>query len=255
MSEPARVIGHATEGALRQMTPPPSETSAIILMIERAARDASVDIEKMEKLFAMHERMIARDASHAFDRAMTECQSEMRPVAADSNNPQTRSRYASYAALDKALRPIYTKHGFGLSFNTGEGAPENHVRVCCHVSHNGGHGRDYHIDMPADGKGAKGGDVMTKTHATGSAVTYGRRYLLAMMFNMAIGDDDDGNAAGDAGDKVTQEQIAELIRFADEVGADKIKFCTYMKIESLAALPASQYKRAVAALEAKRKKS
>jgi hypothetical protein len=50
--------------------------------------------------------------------------------------------------------------------------------------------------MPADGKGAKGGDVMTKTHATGAAVSYGQRYLLKMIFNLAVGEvDDDGNGA------------------------------------------------------------
>jgi hypothetical protein len=50
--------------------------------------------------------------------------------------------------------------------------------------------------MPADGKGARGNDVMTKTHATGSAVSYGMRYLLKMIFNVSSGEaDDDGNAA------------------------------------------------------------
>jgi hypothetical protein len=29
---------------------------------------------------------------------------------------------------------------------------------------------------------------MTKTHATGSAITYGMRYLLKMIFNLAVGD-------------------------------------------------------------------
>jgi hypothetical protein len=39
---------------------------------------------------------------------------------------------------------------------------------------------------------------MTRTHATGSALTYGKRYLLIAMFNLSIADDadDDGNAAG-----------------------------------------------------------
>jgi hypothetical protein len=49
--------------------------------------------------------------------------------------------------------------------------------------------------MPADGKGAKGGDVMTRTHAAGSAFSYGQRYLLKLIFNIATGEDDDGNAA------------------------------------------------------------
>ena len=77
----------------------------------------------------------------------------------------------------------------------------DHVRVVCYVGHVGGHSRAYHVDMPADGKGAKGGDVMTKTHAVGAGMSYGMRYLLKMIFNIAIGeDDDDGNGAGDSCD-------------------------------------------------------
>ena len=56
--------------------------------------------------------------------------------------------------------------------------------------------------MPADGKGAKGGDVMTKTHATGAAVSYGMRYLLKMIFNVAVGEDDtDGNGPRETPDQ------------------------------------------------------
>jgi len=100
------------------------------------------------------------------------------------------------------LRPIYTKHGFGLSFNTAESPIADHIRIVCEVTHIGGGSKVYHIDMPNDGKGAKGGDVMTKTHATGAAITYGCRYLLKMIFNVAVGEDDtDGNMPGDGVEK------------------------------------------------------
>jgi hypothetical protein len=98
--------------------------------------------------------------------------------------------------LDRAVRPIYTKHGFGLSFNTDEAPGPEQARIVCDVCHVGGHTRRYHVDMPVDGKGARGGDVMTKTHAMGSGISYGMRYLLRMIFNLAIDQDDDGNAAG-----------------------------------------------------------
>lgn len=164
---------------------------------ERLARDPNVDVDKLERLVQMHERAAARAAEEAFNAAMSAAQTEMRPIAADADNPQTRSKYASYKALDGALRPIYTRHGFGLSFDTGDGAPAEWVRVLCYVTHNAGHARTYHVDMPADGKGAKGGDVMTKTHAVGAAMSYGMRYLLKMIFNVAVGEDDtDGNQTG-----------------------------------------------------------
>jgi ribosomal protein L37AE/L43A len=175
---------------------PGPEIEPMLALVERATRDQTVDVEKMEKLLAMAERLQAKRAESEYDQAMNAAQSEMQPVARDSDNPQTRSRYVSYGALDRAVRPIYTAHGFSLSFGTRATGPDR-VTITCRVSHRAGHTERVEIEMPADGKGAKGGDVQTKTHATGSAVSYGMRYLLKMIFNIAVGEyDDDGNAAG-----------------------------------------------------------
>lgn len=175
-------------------------SSTIINAIAQAATNPDVDVEKMERLWAMHEKMAARDAEQSFNDAMTKAQADMGRISADAQNPQTRSQYASYAQMDRCLRPVYTSNGFSLSFNTGESARDDCIRVFCYVSHNAGHTRTYSVDMPADGKGAKGGDVMTKTHASGSAMSYGMRYLLKLIFNVAIGeDDDDGNGADGSG--------------------------------------------------------
>jgi len=171
------------------------EIEPMLALVERATRDQTVGVEKMEKLLAMAERLQAKRAESEYDQAMNAAQSEMLPVARDSDNPQTRSRYVSYGALDRAVRPIYTAHGFSLSFGTRATGPDR-VTITCRVSHRAGHTERVEIEMPADGKGAKGGDVQTRTHATGSAVSYGMRYLLKMIFNIAVGEyDDDGSAA------------------------------------------------------------
>jgi hypothetical protein len=168
-------------------------------------------VDKLERLLGLYERITDRQAETAFNEAMNAAQEEMRPIAADANNPQTKSKYASYAPLDRALRPIYTKHGFSLSFDTADGAPPI-MSAWSAGRHRGGHKEFPHLDMPADGKGAKGGDVMTKTHAIGAAVTYGKRYLLGMIFNIAVGDDNDGNSNGgrEMGREVAQAAIAEI---------------------------------------------
>jgi hypothetical protein len=236
-----------------------SESLAMLQMIERAARDPAVDVSKFKQLMDMRIELENRVAAREYDLAMTEAQMEMEPVKTDANNPQTKSKYASYYALNKVLRPIYTKHGFALSFDTAEGAPAECVRIICDVSHRGGDRRTRHIDMPADGKGAKGGDVMTKTHATGSAVSYGMRYLLKMIFNISVRDfdEDDGNAAGR--DPISEEQLATLQTLITEIGGKKFKalekgLLTYKKIKRLADLPTTQFDSAIAALEAKRGK-
>jgi hypothetical protein len=179
---------------------PAAEPITMLDIIDRASRDPGVDVDKLDRLLAMQERVLGRESQVAYDNAMADAQEAMKPIRANLENPQTKSEYADYAALDRAIRPIYAKHGFSLSFNTGDGAPAGEVRVVCTVAHRGGHREHPHLDMPADGKGARGGDVMTKTHATGAAITYGKRYLLGMIFNLAVTRDDDGNGASGNGD-------------------------------------------------------
>lgn len=198
--------------APRTRRSPRAEVATIVQAITAAANDPTVDVGKMERLWTMHERIVARDAEKVFSSAMVATQASMSRVSADAVNPQTRSQYASYAQLDRHLRPIYTANGFSLSFDEGEGAPDGHVRVLCYVSHSAGHTRTYHCDIPADGKGAKGGDVMTKTHAVGSAKSYGKRYLLKDIFNIAVGeDDDDGNAASGLGQPTVADHLHKAL--------------------------------------------
>jgi ERF superfamily protein len=113
--------------------------------------------------------------------------------------------------------------------------------------------------MPADGKGAKGGDVMTKTHATGSALTYGRRYLLALIFNLAIGElqDDDGNAAGHNHEPINAAQKEQIIALIKETASDTKALLRYVfprsDIESVDQIPAWKFPDVIAALNAKAK--
>jgi len=192
---------------------------APIEIVARAAADPSVDADKMERLYALMERQQQQLAEVAFNDAMSAAQGKMGRISADATNPQTRSKYATYGKLDHALRPIYSSHGFSLSFDTTDSPKEDHARFLCYVSHSAGHTRTYRIDMPVDGKGAKGNDVMTKTHAVGSGASYGMRYLLKMIFNVAVGeDDDDGNAAGRAPTEA-EVKAERWVEIANRIGA------------------------------------
>lgn len=229
------------------LAPGRTDTVALLDVISRAASDPDTDVTKLERLMAMYERLEGQKAKQAFDAAMASAQKEMEHVRTDANNTQTKSKYATYGALDRVIRPIYSKHGFGLSFDTGDGAPQDYVRVVCDVSHSGGHSKSYHIDMPADGKGAKGGDVMTKTHAVGSAMSYGQRYLLKAIFNIVVSDDDDGNKAGTT-EFITPEQVAEIQDLMDKANADPEKFVQFMGVDAVMHIPGNRHRKAFDAL-------
>lgn len=189
------------------MVPAPMQLLQIALQ-----NHAAIDV--IERLAALQEKAMDRDAEMQFTEAMNAAQSELGRVAPDLENPQTKSKYASYAALDRKIRPVYVKHGFSLSFDSGDCPLPDHVKVICYVSHHAGHTRKYSAPpMPADGKGAKGGDVMTKSHATGAAMSYGARYLLKFIFNIAVGEEDaDGNEASNG---ELAEQIEWLSNASD----------------------------------------
>lgn len=237
----------------REVVAPASESAAIFQIIERAARDPNVDLDKMERLMAMRERELNRHAEQAFNEAMKAAQAEMRAISADATNTQTRSKYATYAKLDAALRPIYTKHGFSVSFDEDDSPKPDHIRCLAYVAHEAGHTRTYRKDMPADGKGAKGGDVMTKTHATGAASSYGQRYLMRSIWNVAVGEDDtDGNAVDAPAETINADQLATIRRLIEETNSDIQKFCELGKIDALPDMPARQFDGAVRLLEQKK---
>ncbi len=125
--------------------------------------------------------------------------------------------------------------------------------MLCYVAR-GGYTRTYKKDVASDGKGAKGNDVMTKTHASGAAGSYGMRYLLRMIFNIAVGEGDtDGNDA-DEYERITDRQAADLLALVTEVGASLESLLNWLKLKRLSDLAAEHYSKVVRAVEDKRKK-
>lgn len=218
-----------------------SDDTGIMSIISRAAADPGTDVAKLERLMDLYDRVKATEAEGKFNTAMKVAQKSMASISKDAVNPQTKSKYASYGQLDAALRPIYTANGFSISFDTEDGAPPEYVRVVAYVAHEAGMTRKHHIDMPADGKGAKGGDVMTKTHAVGAGVSYGRRYLQLMIFNIAT-NDKDGNAPDET--RITDQQVADLTKLIDDTETDIEKFCGAYQIDALVDLPPKAFEAA-----------
>jgi len=167
-------------------------------------------VERLERMWEMHKEMQDRDAAREYAAAMKRTQAAMPSIQKRGNNPQTKSQYALLEDINRAITPIYTGEGFSLSFGTVKSDLPDHVGIVCDVLHDAGHSRTYHYDAPIDNAGINGSLNKTLTHGRGSAISYGQRYLIKMIFNLTIGgEDDDGNAAGGGGvDPVALQWIA-----------------------------------------------
>lgn len=96
----------STEIITQEPTIPAAGATTLLMAITSAASNPAVDIDKMERLFAMHETMVKREAEMAFNAAFSRAQAKMPIVAASAANTQTNSKYAKLAAIVEAISPF-----------------------------------------------------------------------------------------------------------------------------------------------------
>lgn len=228
---------------------PQTGMAAMIQAIEKAAINPAVDVDKMERLFALQERMLARNAEVEFNEAMAAVQAEIPKIKRNRKNNQTGSLYADLEAVTDAAAPVYTKHGFALSCTQEDCPIEGKMRVVCYCSHRAGHTRRYQYDASLDMVGIKGNQNKTPIQGEGSTFSYARRYLTALIFNLTLTDEDTDGQSGNW--YITAQQEADLRAKAEEVGANMQAFLRFLKVQELGDLPASRFKAALQALEDK----
>jgi hypothetical protein len=211
-------------------------------------------LEVLQGISELQLRHDAENAKRAFAAAMAKCQAEMPIVPEKAKNQQTgNSPYAKLKDVVKIAKPVYTKHGFSISFYEEDSPKENHIRWCADVMHAEGHSIPRHVDVPIDDKGIKGTVNKTATHAMKSSSTYGRGILICHIFNIPTGEDidDDGNAAGTQYISEDQQtEINDLIKTLYGENKELIAKCLdFMKIESVEKMPAKDYKRHLSGLK------
>lgn len=171
----------------------PPIAGSLLNFVASAMADPAINVDKLQMLLSMQREIVADDARLQFNRAMSAAQGEMDPVVRDATNDQTKSKWARLETIDALIRPIYTRHGFCLEFNS-EAIEGPNERIVCEVSHTAGHTKRRQLEAAPDTIGPQGKPNKTPLHGLGSTVSYLRRYLTCMIFNVVLANDDnDGN--------------------------------------------------------------
>lgn len=247
MGEPASNITVMADTA-----PAVSQAAAIISVIERAATNPNVDIDKMERLLEMQERIMQRDARAAFASALAEMSPNLPAIVErggiKDRNGNVQSTYALWEDINDAIKPVLAKHGFALSFRTGR--DEGQISVTGVLSHREGHSEETTITLPHDSSGSK-----NAVQAVGSSTSYGKRYTAGLLLNLTSrGEDDDGNAGG-SGPVITDDQADTIRKLIDTTGTKINAFLEYIDAPSVADIPAAKFQAAMKALLAKQQKA
>lgn len=237
---------------------PASEYSiSLISMLERAAKDPAVDIDKMERIWKMVESSRDREAKAAFDAALAEMHPDLPIIRKNgtieirAKDPKTGERtgpiiqstkYPKWEDINEAITPVLAKFGFALRFTPGT-MEDGRVKVTAILSR-GGHREEAWLPLVHDSTGSK-----NAIQAVSSSTSYGKRILATSMLNITTrGEDDDGKAS-EALEYITEQQVAELTKLIVDTGGDVAKFAEFTKVESLANIYASRYEAAVEAVK------
>jgi len=225
----------------------PVTTNAVIdgagflAVIERAAINPDVDVEKMQRLLDMQERILNKNAEIGFNQAMARLQPVL-PVI-EKKTKGHNSKYAKYEDIEQKVRPLYTEEGFSLSFDSKR--IDDTITYYGTLSHVEGFSKTAQIDLPGDKTGNKN-DIQAKA----STLTYAKRYLISMLLNIVtVDEDDDGHKGGTK--TISPTEIKVLEDMIKRSGADREKFLGHLGVRNLEDLPDREFKKAETALQAK----
>lgn len=239
--------------------PAASQAGQVMEALTKSLETGKLDPDQLSKVLDAQERILDRQAKMDFAYAMADCQSKMPSILKEEYNDHTKSKFESLDALNKAIAPVYTEAGFSISFGTDTcPAPTGDesgmwIRITAEVTHRSGHSKGYHYDLPYDLAGAQGTVNKTKIHASGSTLTYGRRYLLKLIFNLITSEEVDNDGNDVVGyECITEDQIANVRALLDETDTDEYSICKHCKVESLDLLPTNKLKYVINTLEARR---
>lgn len=199
---------------LDKIQPPAvSESAAIIQVIERAAMNPNVDIDKMERLLQMQERIMERNARAAYASAFSLMQPEL-PEIPEHGKGHGNITYALWEDINDLVKPVLSRFGFGISFQTGRDGPN--VTVTAILTHREGHSEQTTMLLPVDTSGSK-----NPVQAIGSSTAYGKRYTASALLNLTSRfEDDDGKASGVAEKAAPPSKSSASLKKRDENGKD-----------------------------------
>jgi hypothetical protein len=248
----------STQALSRQPQENPAALSAnLIDAITRAAKDPSVDVDKMSKLLEMHMRMVAVAAEASFNQAFARLQPQLPRIAKRGLIGRGTDREIAYARFEdicEVTLPLLWREGFTVSFSERLTAAGNMMEIVATFRHSDGHSTTSSAYTPlTDDSGGK-----NKVQGGGSVYSYGQRYAYCKFLNIVTeNEDDDGTQAAmhPIDDKKVSE-ITDIVTDLVEKGkmsSDDV-FLKFMGVKRIEDILNQDYKKATSALKQKGKK-
>ena len=231
-----------------------SEQPSVMDMIAHVAN--GTDVAALEKLVDLQFRILDEQKTAALNAALAQLEPLIEPLAKSKAGARTKEGsvkyyYTPYEATNKMLRPLLKQCGLSLSFSTRQIDGKTYFVGAVQEVSKGGI-REAMIPFSPDGN-----SQLNSVQGIGSGLSYCRRYLVDMLFNLSSDTDDDGAFAG----AITAEQVGKIERLITECGEsfDGVAFVRFLEqqcgVSEVTLIPKHKFSEIEAALIQKKGKA
>jgi len=202
---------------------PIAKSSADSLLSQAIAAGASIDT--LERLMVLRKEMLAEDAKIAFNKAMSDFQSEC-PVIQKTKGVKTKDgrtayKYAPIESIVAQVKDIIQKHGF--RYTTTMELHEEKVKALCRVVHELGHEEVSEMEVPLGTKT----QIMSDSQVVAAASTFAKRYAFLNAFGIMTGDEDNDSPKMQTANPSVLKDIA---KFCEETDTDYQRLCAHYNV-------------------------
>jgi hypothetical protein len=173
--------------------------SLVALAIEK-----DIKPDDLGKLLEVYERHEAGKAKKTFFMAFSEFQKNCPSIPRKKSGWNDNYKYASFDDIIEKVKDMLTKYGFSYSFRQEE--KENRITITCNLNHKDGHTESMSLTGDVDKSGGK-----NTIQATGSTVSYLKRYTFLGITGIATADEDDDGERANTGMGILFEQVIKLL--------------------------------------------
>lgn len=220
-----------------------SEPASMLQVIAGAAANPACDVQKMQALLDMQDKLIERDARKEFSTAMADACGEIPQVEKNgtvSFNGKGSYKFTKWEDMDRVIRPVLARHNLRLSFNTRPAEGNSNKVIIGTISHANGQSQSAEIELPIDA-----GQGRNALQGFGSTISYGKRYCAEMLLNIVRTEEDNDGRFRQRQDesRISPEQKEEIVQLLQASGRDPAKFLAWVGAATVDDMTPAQFQR------------
>lgn len=158
------------------------------------------DVEVMERLLVMRDKLKSEQAKEAFDKSMATFQAQCPTIQRTKQG--YNYKYAPLEAIVEQVKGLLAESGFSYTFDTDEA--DGAVIIYCKVKHIQGH-----MEVSKATITRETTTKMNASQQSGAAMTYGKRYAFINAFGILTGDEDVDATTPKTEKPMTPRQMAD----------------------------------------------